>query len=85
MNIFRGRPYGRLLRQLDAARHDLITETAKAEEATAKAALAQQRIGRLEAWIKEQDDAHQRRINKIKYPLMPPRAPNYQDAEFGTT
>jgi hypothetical protein len=57
-SIFRGRPYGRLMRQLDDARHTLITETAKAEEAQAKAALAQAQIQRLEGWIKEQDDAH---------------------------
>jgi uncharacterized coiled-coil DUF342 family protein len=47
----------RLQRQLDDARHTLITETAKAEEAKAKADLAKAQIARLEAWIKEQDDA----------------------------
>lgn len=60
-SIFRGRPYGRLLRQLDDARHTLITETAKAEQAQAKADLAKAQIQRLEAWIKEQDDAHAQR------------------------
>lgn len=54
-SMFRGRPYGRLQRQLDDARHTLITETAKAEEAQAKAALAQAQIARLEGWIEEME------------------------------
>lgn len=82
MNIFRGRPYGRLVRQLDDARHTLITETAKAEAAQAKADLAKAQIARLEAWIQEQNEAHQRRQRELAVPPMP-RQWSYQDHEFG--
>ena len=88
LNIFRGRPYGRLLRQLDAARHTLITETAKAEEAQAKALLAKAQIERLEAWINEADQKHQRQhdpaVGQIamprshRAPPMPPHMHGYQ-------
>jgi len=78
LNIFRGRPYMRLMRQLADAQHTLITETAKAEEAQAKAALAQQQIARLEGWIKEQDDAAAKRQHERMVPPMPPHMHGYQ-------
>lgn len=74
MTFFLRRPYGRLLAQLDTARHALITETAKAEVAQAKAALAQAQITRLEAWIKEQDDNHKRRHAEPDSPGYPRHA-----------
>lgn len=77
LNIFRGRPYGRLLRQLDDARHTLITETAKAEEAAARATLAKAQIDRLEGWISEMDAATKRRHDEAVYRTMPPR-PSYR-------